>query len=374
MIPHARNPDRKDAHLMYFRITALSARLCAVSLLLLLCAIPTRAQNLPEWFQELLQKHIQVTAKDIAGLERGEAVARVLKTTVKKEIAAVGIVRADTSADTFIEKFRDIIEFKKSPAVEQIGKFSNRPRLEDLKGFTLDPCCLDAIRNCKAGECDMQMSDEMMDRFRRELNPSVPDYAARANELTRRILLDYVKAYLQTGNPALIVYHDQRNAVRLGDEYGSLLVQSRFLAEYTPEFYKYLDGFPKAGSPNVEDFIYWSKEKYGLKPVLSITHVAIYRRIFENRTEALIVSKQIYASHYLDGSLGLTVVVDRNQSQATSGSYLMYLNRFRVGALRGLFVGLKRSVIKSHVREGLAKNMRMIRRRLVLPASVAAQP
>jgi hypothetical protein len=257
--------------------------------------------------------------------------------------------------------------------VAQIGKFSNPPRLEDLKSLTLDPCCLSAIKNCETGDCDTQMSGEMMDRFRQELDPSAPDYAARANELAGRILLDYVKAYLQTGNAALIEYHDQRNAVRLADEYRSLLAQSRFLAEYAPDFYKYLEEFPKAGSPNVEDFIYWSKEKYGLKPVLSITHVAIYRRVFENRTEVLIASKQIYASHYFDGSLGLTAVVDGNQGQSTSGSYLIYLNRSRVGALQGLFVSLKRSFIGSRVREGLAKNLKLIRKRLVSPASVAGQ-
>ncbi len=358
---------------MYYRIAALSAGLCAVSLLLF-CALSARAQNLPERFQQLLQKHIHVTPDDIAGLERGEAIVKVLKTTVKKEIAAAGIVCIDISGDAFIEKFRDIAEFKKSAAVAQIGKLSNPPRLEDLKNLTLDPCCLEAIKKCETGDCDMQMSGEMMDRFRRELNPSAPDYAARANELTRRILLDYVKAYLQTGNAALIVYHDQRNAVRLGDEYRSLLAQSRFLAEYAPDFYKYIEEFPKAGSPNVEDFIYWSKEKYGLKPVLSITHVAIYRRTIENRTEVLIASKQIYASHYFDGSLGLTAVVDGSQGQSTSSSYLMYLNRSRVGALQGLFISLKRSVIGSRVCDGLAKNLKMSRRRLEFPTSVTAQP
>ncbi|MEW6211983.1 MAG: hypothetical protein AB1631_26745 [Acidobacteriota bacterium] len=358
---------------MYFRIAKLSARLCAVSLLLF-CAFPAGAQNLPGWFEKFLQKHIHVTAEDIAGLERGEAIARVLKTAVKKEIAAVGIVRVDTSGDAFIEKFRDIVEFKKSSAVAQIGKFSNPPRLEDLKTLTLDPCCLNAIKNCETGDCDMQMSNEMMDRFRRELDPSAPDYATRANELARRILFDYVEAYLRTGNAALVEYHDQRNAVRLADEYRSLLAQSRFLAEYAPEFYKYLEEFPKASSPDVEDFIYWSKEKYGLKPVLSITHVAIYRRVFENRTEVLIASKQIYASHYFDGSLGLTAVVDGNQGQAASGSYLMYLNRSRVGALQGLFISLKRSVIGSRVRDGMTKNLRLIRRRLVSTVSVSAQP
>jgi hypothetical protein len=80
--------------------------------------------------------------------------------------------------------------------------------------------------------------------------------------------LDYVKAYRQAGNPALMEYHDQENPVLVANEYRFLLEQSRFLTDYAPEFHKYLEEFPKASSPNVEEFICWSKETYGLKPVL----------------------------------------------------------------------------------------------------------
>lgn len=356
---------------MRLRTAVLSGLFAVLLLLLLLLAPATRAQDFPGWFQELLQKRLEVTEESLARLERGETVTRVLKTKEKKEIAALGIVRVDVSADLFIHRFRDIVRFKKSSSVLQIGKFSNPPRLEDLNGLTLDPCCLDAIKNCEAGRCTMQMSSEMMQRFRGELDPYAPDYEAQGNSLARRILLDYIQTYRRVGNPALIEYQDQENRVRLADEYRSLLEQSQFLTDYAPEFYKYLEEFPKTSLPNVEEFIYWSKDKYGLKPVLSITHVAIYKRILGSRTEVIIASKQLYANHYFDASLGLTAFVEGNE-RAASCSYLLYLNRSRIGALQGFFVGLKRSVIRARIHDGLAKNLMLIRRRLTTSTAAAS--
>ncbi|MFY9558483.1 MAG: hypothetical protein WAV20_16845 [Blastocatellia bacterium] len=352
------------------RVAVFIKQILVVSLLLLFVVHATRAQELPGWFQELLQERLKVTEENLASLVHGEPVTRVLRTQEKREIAALGIVRVEASAELFIHGLRDIVDFKKSSSVLQIGKFSNPPRLEDLNGLTLDRCCLDAIKNCEAGQCAMQTSSEMMGRFREELSLYTPDYEARANSLARKILLDYVRAYLKAGNSALIEYHDQKNGTQLANEYRSLLEESRFLTDYAPEFHKYLEEFPKSTSPNVEDFIYWSKEKYGLKPVVSITHVAIYKRTLGNRTEVLVASKQLYANHYFDSSLALTVFVEGNE-RATSGSYLLYLNRSRIGALRGFFVGLKRSVIGAQIRQGLGKNLMLIKRRLT--ASMAAE-
>ncbi len=356
---------------MNFRAVALPCRFCAIWLLILPGALSAGAQNLPDRFQNLLQTQFNVSETNLASLERGEAVTKLLKTRAKKEIAALGILRVNAPGDLFIGRFRDITDFKKSAPVLQIGKFSNPPNLADLNGLTLDPCCLEAIRNCKTGDCDMKMSAEMMERFHQELNPSAANYQERANALARSMLFDYLKAYLQTGNAALIEYRDEKNAVRLADEFRSLLEQSRFLADYAPEFYKYLEEFPKASLPNVEDFIYWSKEKFGLNPVLSLTHVVIYKRVVGESTEVLIASKQLYANHYFDGSLGLGLYVEGSQGPANSGSYMMYLNRSRADALQGWFLGIKRSLVGGRVREGLAKNLKLIKKRI---ESYALQP
>jgi hypothetical protein len=107
-----------------------------------------------------------------------------------------------------------------------------------------------------------------------------------------------------------------------------------------------------------EDFIYWSKEKFGLKPVISVTHVSIYRKPESGRT--LIASKQIYASHYFEASLGLTAVVASSQQQEP-GFYLLYLNRSRSDALHGGFSGLARGQVKRSARNGMQKNMQRIK-------------
>ena len=54
-----------------------------------------------------------------------------------------------------------------------------------------------------------------MGRFRGELSLYTPNYDARANSLARKILLDYVRAYLKAGNSALIEYHDQETGLSL---------------------------------------------------------------------------------------------------------------------------------------------------------------
>ena len=87
-----------------------------------------------------------------------------------REVAAFAIMRLDVPADFFIERVRDIINFKKSDNVLQIGKFSNPPRLEDLAGLTLDQVDIDAIKECRATRCDVKMSTTFIERFRKEVN------------------------------------------------------------------------------------------------------------------------------------------------------------------------------------------------------------
>jgi len=110
---------------MNFRAVVLSRRFCAIWLLFLIGALPAGAQNLPEKFQNLLQIQMNISEANLASLERGEAVTKLLKTRAKKEIAAFGILRVNAPGDLFIEKFRDIADFKKSATVLQIGEFSN---------------------------------------------------------------------------------------------------------------------------------------------------------------------------------------------------------------------------------------------------------
>lgn len=347
---------------MYYPI--LIKKLCLLSMLILFCVLPLYAESSYRELQLFLKKHINFSDTDLAAMQRGEVVSKILKTTNRTEVAAFGVVRINVSGEIFVNRFRDITNFKKNESVLQIGKFSDPPQLEDLNGLSFDAEDLDDIKKCVTGNCNVKLPVGLMERLRKNINWSAPDYQEKANIIARQAFLDYVKSYLATGNNALVEYHDKKKIIRLADEFRSLLGQSPYLFEYVPEFHKYLEKFPKAQLPNVENFIYWSIEKFGLKPVVSITHVIIYRRSLVDRTYTLIGSKQIYASHYFDASLGLTGVMDEIEETSKPISYLVYLNRSRTDTLKGIFSGLKRSMIEGRVRNGLEKSLHLNKQNL----------
>ena len=272
-------------------------------------------------------------------------------------------MRLDIPSDFFIEKVRDIVNFKKSDNVLQIGKFSNPPRLEDLADLTLDPVDIEAIRRCRVNSCDVKMSAAFIERFRKEVNWSAPDYRERVTTKVREMLLEYVQGYLHGGNAALSTYNDKSYSLRPEDEIRSLLQPAPYMYEYVPEFQNHLENFPNSHALDVEDYVYWSKEKFALKPVISVTHVNIYKLPQPNGIDVLIASKGIYATHYYEASLGLTGFI-QSQSSEPSRSYLIYINRSRADALRGLFAGLKRSLISGSLRDATKKNMELIKQKL----------
>jgi hypothetical protein len=97
--------------------------------------------------------------------------------------------------------------------------------------------------------------------------------------------------------------------------------------------------------------IVWSKIKFGLKPVIAINHIMVYKRAQETGPQVLIASKQIYANHYFNSSLALTAFV--NIPGANPGSYLFYENRSRADGLEGMFSKIKRGIVEDRAVDGL---------------------
>src|ERR1035437_8151582 len=89
-------------------------------------------------------------------------------------------------------------------------------------------------------------------------------------------------------------------------------------------------------------------------------HVSIYIQ----PGQAVIASKQIYASHYFDASLGLTAAIDDPGAAAGPGMYLVHLNRSRIDLLRGFFGGLRRAFLRGGLRDGRRKNLVEVVRKL----------
>jgi hypothetical protein len=310
-----------------------------------------------------LRRNLAFSTTDFAQLRQNKVVAKVVKTN-QHEVAAFGIVCIHAPKALFLEQYRDIVNYKKGKAVPQVGKFSAPPRLEDLQGLTLERQDIDALKTCKVGHCDVKLPAVAIERFRHDIDWSAPDAGERATKLARQVLLDLVKAYLAGGNDALSEYADKERRTRIADEFSRLLARSPYLYDYTPEFHAYLRTFPNSPLPDVETFTYWSKEDYGLKPVVTVTHVSIYQPSHDPRSSILIASKQIYATHYFEASLGLTGVSDASTDGADPSFYLMYLNRSRADALRGGFGGLARGIVAGRMRDSLGENLQLAKQKI----------
>ena len=319
------------------------------------------ADAMPDSLNRMLAKHMRLSKQDLIALKRGELVAKTLQTSAKQEVAFFGIVYVNAPPSLLIQKFRDIENFKTGEAVIKIKKLDHPPSKEDFKQITMERDDLKKLKKCKPGDCDLKLSQDMMQRIQSGVNWSDKNYPIKANQLFQDLLFEYVQSYLTRGNAALIEYNDQKKRVSLSVEFKAILAGYPYLRERLPNFYQYLDNYPQEKLENVEDYLYWSKETLKFRPVTTITHVSMYR---PNQQEAIFASKQIYANHYLTGSLALTGLISENEDPDQPGFYMMYINRTRTDMFGGLLSGLKRSLTRSRSLGALEENVLLIKQRL----------
>jgi hypothetical protein len=159
------------------------------------------------------------------------------------------------------------------------------------------------------------------------------------------MLLDYVRDYQKRGDAALIEYSDQSHPIRVAEEQQALWSGSNFLEAFLLHSKpKLTDVSRPAQALLVANAIVWSKIKFGLKPVLAINHIMVYKLEHEVGPQIVVASKQIYANHYFDSSLALTAF--GSLSGKGSGSYLFYENRSRADGLDGAFSSIKRGIVE----------------------------
>jgi hypothetical protein len=221
-----------------------------------------------------------------------------------------------------------------------------------------------------AGDCKVKLSARMMQRFQNEIDWTAPNYRSQVTVLYKSILLDYVREYLRQGDAALIEYNDKSKGISLADETQSLIDASTFGQSIPSNLSPDSKQLSESGLSVVENALVWTKIKFGLKPVIAINHIIIYKQEQKTGPQLLVVSKQIYANHYFDASLAVTAF-GKNPSE-NSESYLFYENRSRLDGLTGLFGKFKRGVIEDQAVDNLTTILE--KSRASLTARVSGRP
>jgi hypothetical protein len=313
-----------------------------------------------------------ITSADLSRVDAGHVFSRTIDVSDKREVATLGVVRVRMTPEFYAERIADVATFKKDEAVLQIGTFGRPPSLQDVHDLTLENGDIRSLRECRAGDCGVQLSADAISRFRQQVDWRSAEAPAQANRLMRQILVEYVTAYLRSGASASMHYADESEPANLEREFAAL-AESDFVGwRHFPELRRHLLKYPVAGTRATTDVIYWSKEKVGRQAVVSITHLAISHTADQSPAEYAIASKHIYGTHYFEASLGLTILL-RDHSASAPLTYLVYLNRSRVDAFGGMFGGITRRIVTSRARSTVSDQLARMQRRLEPQFAAAAR-
>jgi len=321
------------------------------------------AQTPAEEFKSVLLKDAAFTPEEFAALERGEVVVKPLPATDKREVAFCGVARLRGDPARLLAAFSESLTRSGNRAVLVGGRLGTPPAPEDLRALSLENEEIEDMKRCAVGDCKVKLSAAMIARLRSGVDWAAPGYRPAADRLFRSMLSDYVRDYLARGDAALVEYNDRAGAVRLGEEQPALLGSLPYVKDSAPEFAAYLQSFPRAELPGVENTLHWSEIKVGLKPVILFTHTATYTRRHDDAPQILVATKQLYATHYFDSSLSLTLLTSATDEEGRAATYLLYANRSRLDTLGGLFGGVRRRVIETRVLDGLGAVLRQTKLR-----------
>jgi hypothetical protein len=325
------------------------------------------AQTVPPELREFLAANGHFDESDFRDLTAGKPVARLLETKDRGEVAGVGAVRIAVPRDFFLAQLDDIVRYKQeqvSPPPE-IGRFDSPPRLADLQALSLSRRDIESLRSCRPGDCAVKLPAAAIERFRKEIPWSGAEAHEAANRLFREFLLARLQGYLTSGGAALAPYADKNSRVSITAGFDDLLAAAPYLSRRAPRLADCLARFPHCDS-SVKTFLYWSKEKFGhrLRPVISVSQVMVDRE--GNKTDDWVweASKQLYASHYLDCSLSLSLLVDAREKSEAPAFYFVYLNRSRSDLLRGALGGLVQGLVQIGVGGKMNERLERLRKRM----------
>ena len=303
---------------------------------------------------------LSLTAGDYTKLDAGEALVELLPTE-STEVAVRAATRVNAYPGRLIQWTRRVEELNKGRYVLAIGRFSEPPRIEDLDDLSLDDGDLTDLRRCRPGKCGVKLSDLEIARMREAIAAAGVRWKTAAQQTLRAIVLARAKEYLTVGHTASASYYDGKKPVQLDSEFAALASEVALAHPRLFAVTNYLSLYPKGEMPDVESFLYWSKESLGAKPIVGITHVVMIESGDASLRGALVAKKQVYASHYLLASLSFTAI---SASPDGAHRYLVYLNRSRLDVFDGLFGGFIRRTIARRLRAEAPQALRALRERL----------
>ena len=324
--------------------------------------------------ERFFHEFIGLNDDQIREIREGKAIAKVLDSPTADQVFVFGSVYINSTPERYLKFASDIDALRKLPSYIALRKFSDPPQLSDLTDFTMDEQDFKQLKDCKPSHCEVQLPTEAMEEFQHSVNWSAPDANDQANRLAQQMALQALLNYQQGGNAALGTYRDKNHPAVVAETFASLLRRSNALPVYLPELREYLLNYPKADSGNIQSEFYWEKVNFGLKPTLRVVQAIVYQGKSPERPAYAVAVKQLYASHYFESALDLTVCVKDDEHTAHPGFYLITMKGSQQAGLTGLKGGIVRKVAVDKTRSSLEKALASIKQKLESQAQSSNHP
>ena len=307
------------------------------------------------------KQYIGLSDDQIAAIRDGEAVTKTLQSRTPDEIFVFGAVYIKAGAEDYLNFSRDFDRLRKLPGYLSVGEFSSPPQTSDLKDFTFANEDIQALKDCRPGNCQIQMPTSSIDDLHRSVDFSSPDAEEQVNRLLQETVLARLLAYQREGNEILGMYNDKRNPTLVPQQFRYMLSYSKALPRYFPDFYNYLLTYPAGKPTDVQNTFYWAKVKFGLKPTLRVVHVLTLQRETPVGPIIAVAEKQLYSSHYFETALDLTFCIPEAAGPSQPGFYLIMAMGSEQAGLTGFKGSIVRKVAVDRSASSLKKSLMTIK-------------
>ena len=337
---------------------------CTLHALVVLFAGAAFAADNPGEPQKFFREYVGLNEGEIANIRAGKAVAKVVESRTPDEVFVFGSVYVQGSPDSYLKLASDMDALRKLPNYLAIRRFSDPPQLSDLQGFELEADDIKKLKDCKTGHCDVQLPTEAMETFQKSVDWSAPDVAAQANRLGQQMAFQALQQYMQGGSTALGTYRDKDHPTVVAETFASLLSRSEALPVYLPELDRYLTDYPKVKTDHITSEFHWETVNFGLTPTLRIVQTIVYRGASAAGPAYAVAEKQLYASHYFETALDLTVCVIDAERPSPAGFYIITLKGSKQAGLTGFKGSILRKVAVGKTRSSLERSLVAIKQKL----------
>src|SRR5262249_43316858 len=136
---------------------------------------------------------VDLTPQQIASIDAGQPVAKVLSWGGPSELYVFGAVHVDAPSERYLAMARDVNRLTSTNGYSGAGALGEPATVAEVSALTVEPDDVKALKNCREGSCDVQLPAASIAAFRDAAAGT--DAATQVNRLARSTIVELLGAY-----------------------------------------------------------------------------------------------------------------------------------------------------------------------------------